>query len=205
MRARASARAERVVDALAVATFTGMFLCVLVQVVLRYGFDRPLVWSDELARYLFVWCAFLGWIIAARRRSHLAITVVSDKLGPRGQAAFALVGAVGGVAFCAVLAWYGAADHAPQRRHRHRRAVLHVRRRVRDRPDRRGRGGAARARGRAQGAGALERDRGTAAMTTLMAAILAAWFVSLFLGPTLYARWDSPASRSCSCPASRAS
>ena len=41
-----------------------MFLCVFAQVVLRYGFDSPLVWSDELARYLFVWCAFLGWVIA---------------------------------------------------------------------------------------------------------------------------------------------
>jgi TRAP-type C4-dicarboxylate transport system permease small subunit len=99
--------AERVVDALAVATFTGMFLCVLVQVVLRYGFDRPLVWSDELARYLFVWCAFLGWIVAARRRSHLAISVVADKLSPRGQAAFALAGAVANVAFCTILVWYG--------------------------------------------------------------------------------------------------
>ena len=99
--------AERVIDALAVLTFTGMFLCVLVQVILRYGFDRPLVWSDELARYLFVWCAFLGWIIAARRHSHLAVTVVADKLGLRGQAAFALVGALANVAFCIVLGWYG--------------------------------------------------------------------------------------------------
>jgi len=99
--------AERVVDALAVLSFTGMFLCVLVQVILRYGFDRPLVWSDELARYLFVWCAFLGWIVAARRRSHLAITVVGDRLAPRGQAAFALVGALATLAFCGVLGFYG--------------------------------------------------------------------------------------------------
>ena len=106
MRALARA-AERVIDALAVLSFTGMFLCVLVQVILRYGFDRPLVWSDELARYLLVWCAFLGWIVAARRRSHLAITVVGDKMGPKGQAAFALVGALATLAFCAVLGWYG--------------------------------------------------------------------------------------------------
>jgi TRAP-type C4-dicarboxylate transport system permease small subunit len=99
--------AERVIDALAVLSFTGMFLCVLVQVILRYGFDRPLVWSDELARYLFVWCAFFGWIIAARRRSHLAITVVADKLGPRGQAVFSLIGAIANVTFCIVLGWYG--------------------------------------------------------------------------------------------------
>ena len=44
--------AARAIDALAIVTFTGMFLCVFVQVILRYGFDRPLVWSDELARYL---------------------------------------------------------------------------------------------------------------------------------------------------------
>jgi len=105
---RALVRAvERVVDALAVLSFTGMFLCVLVQVILRYGFDRPLVWSDELARYLFVWCAFLGWIVAARRRSHLAITVVGYRLGPRGHAAFALVGALATLAFCVVLGFYG--------------------------------------------------------------------------------------------------
>ena len=42
--------ATRIVDALAIASFTGMFACVLAQVVLRYGFDRPLVWSDELAK-----------------------------------------------------------------------------------------------------------------------------------------------------------
>jgi len=106
---RALARAaERVIDALAVLSFSGMFLCVLVQVIMRYGFDRPFVWSDELARYLFVWCAFLGWIVAARRRSHLTITVVGERLGPRGRAAFALVGALATLAFCVVLGWYGA-------------------------------------------------------------------------------------------------
>ena len=36
--------------------FAGMFACVLGQVVFRYFLDDPLVWSDELARYLFVWC-----------------------------------------------------------------------------------------------------------------------------------------------------
>ena len=96
-----------VVDALAVASFVGMFLCVLAQVVLRYVFDRPLVWSDELARYLFVWCAFLGWIVAARRRSHLAIGVLAERCGPRGRAWFALVGAIATLIFAAILFGYG--------------------------------------------------------------------------------------------------
>ncbi|HEY4138272.1 MAG TPA: TRAP transporter small permease [Casimicrobiaceae bacterium] len=99
--------ATRVVDALAIATFAGMFACVLAQVVLRYAFDRPLVWSDELARYLFVWCAFLGWIIAARRRSHLAISVLADRCGTHGRALFGLVASTAAFAFAVLLLFYG--------------------------------------------------------------------------------------------------
>jgi TRAP-type C4-dicarboxylate transport system permease small subunit len=99
--------AARLLDALAVATFTGMFLCVIVQVVLRYFFDDPLTWSDELARYLFVWCAFTGWIIAATKRSHLGIALVAERSPPRVKAAIELVGALAAVAFAGVLLYYG--------------------------------------------------------------------------------------------------
>ena len=101
--------ATRLVDLLAIVTFAGMFACVLAQVVFRYFLGDPLVWSDELGRYLFVWCAFLGWIIAARRRSHLSVGMAADRLPPRGQAAIAMFGALAAIAFAAVLAWYGTA------------------------------------------------------------------------------------------------
>ncbi len=98
---------DRAVDGLAVAAFTVMFACVIGQVVFRYFLDDPLVWSDELARYLFVWVSFLGWIIAARRRSHLVIDMAVARLGPRGRAALGALGAAAAIAFAAVLAWYG--------------------------------------------------------------------------------------------------
>ena len=99
--------AERTIDALAITLFVAMFGCVLGQVVFRYFLGSPLVWSDELARYLFVWCAFLGWIVAARKRSHLGIAVVVERLGPRGAAALRLVGALAAVTFAGVLVYYG--------------------------------------------------------------------------------------------------
>ena len=46
-------------------------------------FLEPLVWSEELARYVFTWVAFLGWVIATDRRSHIAITQGVDRAGPR--------------------------------------------------------------------------------------------------------------------------
>jgi TRAP-type transport system small permease protein len=98
---------ERAIDALAVTLFVLMFACVLGQVVFRYFLGSPLVWSDELARYLFVWCAFLGWIVAARKRSHLGIAVLAERSGPRGAAALRLVGAVAAATFAGVLVFYG--------------------------------------------------------------------------------------------------
>ena len=99
--------AARVLDALAIVTFTGMFLCVIVQVVLRYFFGDPTTWSDELARYLFVWCSFIGWVIAARKRSHLGIALVAERSPPRVKAAIELVGASASVAFAGILLYYG--------------------------------------------------------------------------------------------------
>jgi TRAP-type C4-dicarboxylate transport system permease small subunit len=99
--------AERAIDLLAIGTFSGMFACVLAQVFFRYFLDNPLTWSDELARYLFVWCAFLGWVIAARRRSHLAITMMQSRLSARPRAALVACAALAAVAFAIILSYYG--------------------------------------------------------------------------------------------------
>ena len=99
--------AERAIDLLAITTFSGMFACVLAQVIFRYFLNDPLTWSDELARYLFVWCAFLGGVIAARRRSHLAITMMQSRLSARPRAALVACAALAAVAFAIVLSYYG--------------------------------------------------------------------------------------------------
>lgn len=62
--------------------FAVMVGLVLAQVVMRKFFE-PLVWSEELARYLFIWVAFLGWVIATDRRSHIAIAQGVERAGAR--------------------------------------------------------------------------------------------------------------------------
>jgi TRAP-type C4-dicarboxylate transport system permease small subunit len=104
---RFAALAARATDVVAIVLFTAMYACVLAQVVFRYFLGSPLVWSDELARYLFVWCAFVGWVVAARRRSHLAVTMGRDRLGPRSQAVLRVVAALAALAFAAVLVVHG--------------------------------------------------------------------------------------------------
>lgn len=50
-------------------------------------FGRPVPWSDELAQNLLVWTGFTGLMIAARRRNHIRITVLIDRLPRRLRAA----------------------------------------------------------------------------------------------------------------------
>jgi TRAP-type C4-dicarboxylate transport system permease small subunit len=66
-------------------------------------FNSPMTWSEELARYLFIWCAFLGWIIASRRGGHLAMAFVAERLPPRAQAALAVVIALATLFFAWIL------------------------------------------------------------------------------------------------------
>jgi tripartite ATP-independent transporter DctM subunit len=50
----------------------------LVGVVARYGFNRPLTWTDELASILFLWLAMLGAVIALRRAEHMRLAFVVE-------------------------------------------------------------------------------------------------------------------------------
>lgn len=48
-------------------------------VVSRYGFGKPLIWSDELASMLFLWLAMLGSVIAFYRGKHMRMTSFSER------------------------------------------------------------------------------------------------------------------------------
>ena len=90
----------------AVVLFVLMVMLVLAQVVARKFFE-PLVWSEELARYVFIWVAFLGWIVATERRSHIAITQFSERTSPRLQQVLGWLGDIGTLVLMAWLFWFG--------------------------------------------------------------------------------------------------
>ena len=53
------------------------------QISLRVFFDLPLSWTEEVARYAFIWWVFFGAMIALRERRHLGIDVLANSLPPR--------------------------------------------------------------------------------------------------------------------------
>ena len=100
--------AEKALDTLTVVLFCLMFGTIIVQIVLRYVFNAPLVWTDEAAAYLFVWVAFLGWAMATRKRVHIGISVIADKLPPGWRRALHAFWCLGTLAFALILLLVGA-------------------------------------------------------------------------------------------------
>jgi TRAP-type C4-dicarboxylate transport system permease small subunit len=60
-------------------------LVTFTQVLFRYIFHLSLAWSEELARYLFLWLASLAAAYAFKTKSHFALRFLVDRLGKKLQ------------------------------------------------------------------------------------------------------------------------
>lgn len=74
-------------------------------VISRYVFERPLVWSDELASTLFLWLAMLGAVIAFRRDEHMRMTACVDMLGGSLRAILDSLATAAALAFLVLMVW----------------------------------------------------------------------------------------------------
>ena len=79
----------------------------LLQVIFRYGLNSSLSWSEELARYVFIWVIFLGTASAARRGQHMAVDGLSGFLPPVWRRALAVLIALVGIVFFIVVFYTG--------------------------------------------------------------------------------------------------
>lgn len=70
---------------------------IFIQVIMRYVFRNSLSWSEELARYLFLWQIWLGASFAVKEHAHLRIEALVDHLSPSRRRF---------LEFVALLAWF---------------------------------------------------------------------------------------------------
>lgn len=62
-----------------------MSILIFVQVVSRYVFGDAITWTEELARYLFIWLIFLSMSVGFKEEKHIGIDIVVDRCPPRVQ------------------------------------------------------------------------------------------------------------------------
>jgi tripartite ATP-independent transporter DctM subunit len=72
-------------------------------VVARYGLQRPLIWSDELASILFLWLAMLGAAVAFRRSEHMRMTAIVASAKPALRAYLDVVATCAALAFLVLI------------------------------------------------------------------------------------------------------
>ena len=86
----------------------GLFLCLfgvfIVQVGARFGFNKPLPWSDEAAVVLYVWVILWGAATVVPEREHVVFDLLWNLAGRRTRQAMRITGhlMLGGLAAVAL-------------------------------------------------------------------------------------------------------
>jgi len=61
------------------------------QVIMRYVFDAPLQWPEELTQILLVWMTFIAAVGLSRQGLHIRVEILENFLGPKGRNALEAV------------------------------------------------------------------------------------------------------------------
>ena len=90
-----------------VSTAFVMTVMIFLQVIYRYLLGESLSFSEELARYMFIWSVAMGSALALRTRSHIGVEILVERL-PRSLATPAKILACAiSLVFYGMLIWYG--------------------------------------------------------------------------------------------------
>ncbi len=97
----------RTAEVLTAVSVLAQTLVVLAQVVCRYALKSPLIWADELARYLLVFMSFMGGYAALRRGLLATVDVLGDRLNEAAKRIVSLVACLFGICLLMVVVYYG--------------------------------------------------------------------------------------------------
>jgi TRAP-type C4-dicarboxylate transport system permease small subunit len=98
---------SRILSVLVVASLVILIVPVSMQIFSRFTHIIPhYIWTEEMARFLFVWTIMLGAILGVREGSHLVVDVW-PRMAPRPEAALRLLSSVAVLTMALVFVWAG--------------------------------------------------------------------------------------------------
>ncbi len=74
---------DKLVDGAAILLLLSMVVVVFAQVFFRYVVKSSPPWTEEFARFNFIWLTFIGAVAVFRRKAHLVIDTLMTILPPR--------------------------------------------------------------------------------------------------------------------------
>jgi len=85
---------KRGADAVGAGLFAALFLTFIVQITARFGFNRPLPWTDELAVILYVWVIMWAAAFMVPAREHVVFDLVYNAVDKGTRRGMLLLGSV---------------------------------------------------------------------------------------------------------------
>jgi TRAP-type C4-dicarboxylate transport system, small permease component len=73
---------EKAIEWISAIAFFGITFVTLLQVLFRFVLHSPLIWSEEMTRYLGIFVVMLATSNALKHNEHIGIDVLSSKLPP---------------------------------------------------------------------------------------------------------------------------
>lgn len=90
-----------------VALMSIMAILIFVQVVFRYVLGNSLSWSEELARYIFIWLIYIGISYGCKLRKHIKIEAALYLFPKKVRPYITILGDILFFAFCCYIMWTG--------------------------------------------------------------------------------------------------
>jgi len=81
---------KRAADFIGTASYGVLFLTFIYQVIMRFVFNKPLTWSDELIVILYVFSMFWAGAFLLKEKDHVMLDMVYEHLPPQGKRAFSI-------------------------------------------------------------------------------------------------------------------
>jgi TRAP-type C4-dicarboxylate transport system permease small subunit len=89
-------------------TFVGSIVAIIFySVVMRYVFQRPPFWSEELSRFIFIWIIMVGAVLVTREQSHIELSLFVNLLPKKWKVVLSIFTRFLMLAFCWVMVHQG--------------------------------------------------------------------------------------------------
>lgn len=100
-------RIEGALAAVAIVLLVVVTLSVCLEVVMRYGFNAPLVWVVETGEYALLYITFLGTAWALRNGGHVRVDIILGLFSQRMRRVFGVISSGLGIVISLVLTIWG--------------------------------------------------------------------------------------------------
>ncbi|WP_394264502.1 TRAP transporter small permease [Anaerococcus octavius] len=90
-----------------VVVFSILVISCVLQVFTRFVLNSSLSWTEELARYTFIWANMLGAILCTKNKSNATVSVVTDNLSVEKQVVLNKIVDVLSIIIGVILLFYG--------------------------------------------------------------------------------------------------